>query len=70
MTSVLPSNVSLGSALAVFAPPSLVKTLLSSGFVIVVNPVPLVPAVPLVPLVPLEPDEPLAPLTIQKNLIR
>jgi len=72
--SVVPSNVKLASAFAVFAVPREVRILLSAGFVIVLKPVPDVPELPLVPDdpddpelpedpdVPALPDEPLVPL--------
>jgi hypothetical protein len=60
--SVVPSNVKLASALAVLVVPSEVRTLLSTGFVIVLNPVPDVPEDPLEPEVPDEPGAPAAPL--------
>jgi hypothetical protein len=43
LTRSVPLNVKLASALAVFVPPSDVKTLLSVGLVIVVNPGPCRP---------------------------
>ena len=59
--SVVPSKVKLASAFAVFAVPNDVNTLLSTAFVIVLNPVPDVPLVPALPLVPEEPALPDVP---------
>ena len=57
----LPSNVRLPSATAAFVVPSDVNNLLSDGFEIVSNPVPLVPEEPADPDDPDEPEVPVDP---------
>jgi hypothetical protein len=59
--SVDPSKVKLASALAVLVVPSDVNILLSTGFVIVLNPVPDVPLLPVEPEDPELPEDPVLP---------
>lgn len=62
MINADPSKVMLVSATAALAVPLDVRTLLSTAFVIVVNPVPDVPLDPDDPDVPEEPEEPEVPV--------
>ena len=62
IVNVLPSNVKLASAFAVLVVPREVNTLLSTGLVIVLKPVPDVPLEPVEPDEPVDPDEPLEPV--------